>query len=138
MGWAFSFHTWVHSGSLNIFLIQDLIARLEFMGRIVTTRALNVLPHLPSLNRTRKCNLTTTSPLPHANDCPNEVCPALPCRYPVSSLLYFQPWSYGPENFVILKKVLRLILLQALGGKKLTEITTYIVHRASIPTYALR
>ncbi|THV05612.1 glycoside hydrolase family 31 protein [Dendrothele bispora CBS 962.96] len=39
---------------------------------------------------TRTCNLTRTSTPPHANPCPNE------------------PWSYGEENFVILKKYIAL------------------------------
>ncbi|KAK7461907.1 hypothetical protein VKT23_008338 [Stygiomarasmius scandens] len=39
---------------------------------------------------TRTCNLTRTATPPHANPCPNE------------------PWSYGEENFVILKNYIAL------------------------------
>ncbi|EKM78298.1 hypothetical protein AGABI1DRAFT_121418 [Agaricus bisporus var. burnettii JB137-S8] len=39
---------------------------------------------------TRSCNIPRTSTLPHANPCPNE------------------PWSYGEDNFVILKKYIAL------------------------------
>ncbi|KXN83508.1 hypothetical protein AN958_01366 [Leucoagaricus sp. SymC.cos] len=49
-----------------------------------------VSPFLIMHSATRSCNLKTSSPLPHANDCPNE------------------PWSYGPENFIVLKKYIAL------------------------------
>lgn len=89
---------------MNTFLIQNLIARLEFMGRTVTTKALNVLPYLPHLDRTRNCNLTTTSPLPHANDCPNEVCPAFPCRYLADSMSLFPAMVIRPRELCNYKK----------------------------------
>jgi len=91
------------------------------MGRTVTIRALNVLPYSLS-HRTRSCNLTTTSPLPHANDCPNEVYPTFPWQ--TSCWFFFQPWSYGPENFVILKKV----HLFRLSEEQLTEMTHTHTH----------
>ncbi|KAF5350612.1 hypothetical protein D9756_008631 [Leucocoprinus leucothites] len=62
---------------------------LEFMGMITSPRN-SFCDSQWLFYRTRICNIPRMSNLPHANDCPNE------------------PWAYGPENFVILKKYIAL------------------------------
>jgi len=61
-------------------------------GRELFVRWFSMGVFLPytRVHGTRSCNLTTTSNLPEANPCPNE------------------PWSYGEENFIILKQYIAL------------------------------
>ena len=84
----------------------------------------------------RGCNLTTTSPLPHANDCPNEV---RPLPHTDIFLVYFLFSSHGHTAQRIswsLKRFFRLTLLRAPG--KTHRGGKWIVHCASIRTGALR
>ena len=92
-------------------------------------------PH-SRFNRTRSCNITVrTSPLPHANDCPQRS----PSHHSnnhthLTDLCRTQPWSYGPENFIILKKVSSFLLLLP-PRTNLDNVRQYIALRYQLIPY---